>query len=124
MSDRWIQGKKRDVVAPRFSRKVDASIGSAVVIEASVDLIVVEGNYLLLDRPGWRDLHTLWSYSVFLDVERDVLRKRLARRWEGHGIGHDDAQKRIEENDMRNAELVLGSSVAACHLYSDSSGVV
>lgn len=115
---------EQEVIAPRFSRKLDASIGSAVVIDASVDLIVVEGNYLLLDRPGWRDLHALWSYSVFLDVEHDVLRKRLARRWERHGFSHEEAQQKIEENDMRNAELVLGSSVAAHHLYSDSTGLI
>ena len=102
-----------EVIIPRFDRALDASIGSAVVIDKSVEIIVVEGNYLLLDLPGWRELQSHWAFSVFLNVDSETLRKRLAARWSEYGFDTEAAHKKIEENDMPNARLVLRESTQA-----------
>ena len=105
--------KYEEVIIPRFDRALDASIGSAVVIDKSVEIIVVEGNYLLLDLTGWRELQSFWAFSVFLNVDGETLRKRLSARWSEFGFDTEEAHKKIEENDMPNARLVLRESVQA-----------
>lgn len=56
MLDRLAADDGRPVLVPVFDRALEISRAGARQIDAAARLIVVEGNYLLLDRPGWRDL--------------------------------------------------------------------
>ncbi|RVT83974.1 nucleoside/nucleotide kinase family protein [Rhodobacteraceae bacterium CCMM004] len=96
-----------EVIHPLFDRARDLSVGSAAVLPADVDLAVVEGNYLLYDAPGWRDLAPLWSLSVFLDVPEPVLEERLVARWLAHGHDAAAAHARAEANDLPNARAIV-----------------
>ena len=91
---------------PSFDRTRDVSVGSSVYFGPEIGTVVVEGNYLLLDRPGWRDLSELWDFSVFVELEMEELRQRLMERWRGHGHSEADARARVEGNDLPNAETV------------------
>ena len=95
-----------EVIAPTFDRARDASIGSSSVISPDMGIVVVEGNYLLLDAPGWRDLHGVWDYRVKLDVPAEVTEQRLLKRWSDHGYSSQDAQTKIAGNDMPNTRRV------------------
>ncbi len=99
-----------EVIAPRFDRHLDASIGSSVVVAPEVSTIVVEGNYLLLDTSGWRDLRGFWDVSVFLDVSEAELEARLVQRWREHGMADDDARAWINNNDLPNIRTVMRQS--------------
>ena len=102
-----------EVIYPLFDRDRDLAIAGAGVLPAQCDLVVVEGNYLLFDAPGWRDLSRFWTLSVFLDVPRARLLERLSARWIAHGLSAEDAQARAEGNDLANAELVQGHRLRA-----------
>ena len=102
-----------EVFAPRFDRSREIVIGSAVPIAPEVRTVVVEGNYLLLDAPGWRDLSHLWDLSVFVQVGRDELHRRLMRRWLDAGLSDEAARVKVEGNDLLNAELVQANSARA-----------
>lgn len=95
------------VYAPVFDRERDLAIAGATEVLASDRLVVVEGNYLLLDRPGWREMRDLWDLAVFLSPDLDVLRQRLIDRWLDHGLEKGAAVERAEGNDLSNARLVL-----------------
>lgn len=99
-----------EVIAPRFDRHLDAAIGSSVVMAPAVRTIIVEGNYLLLDAPGWRDLRAFWNLSIFLSVPEAELEARLVQRWREHGRADDDARAWIEGNDLPNIRTVLRDS--------------
>lgn len=101
----------RDVVFPVFDRSRDISIAGAGVVQADCDTVIVEGNYLLLDAPVWRDLIPLWDLSIGLQVPLPDLQQRLERRWLEHGLGPDAATLRVTENDLPNVRLVLEHSV-------------
>jgi len=101
-----------EVIVPRFDRALDVSVGSAQVIDRTTTTAIVEGNYLLLDAPGWRDLRAHWTFSAFLDVPMDTLTDRLMMRWRAHGLSHQDAFAKIEHNDLPNAQLVGSQSHA------------
>ena len=69
--------------------------------------ILVEGNYLLLDEEPWSALCGLFDFSIFVDVPRSELERRLMERWRGHGKSDDDARAWIASNDLPNIERVL-----------------
>lgn len=98
------------VIAPTFDRKLDKSIAGVFEISEDTSIIVVEGNYLLLDEPGWRDLRRFWDDVVFLDVPEAVLEERLLQRWRDHGLSDDAARSRAEGNDLPNARRICRHS--------------
>ena len=83
--------------------------------------MLVEGNYLLLDAPFWRDLSKYWDLSVFLDVEPKLLQERLMQRWLDQGLPLDLAKKRVNDNDLVNLKTVVCSSSVANFTFSNSS---
>ena len=102
-----------EIIFPKFDRDKDLAIAGAGFVSEDCDLVLVEGNYLLLDAPFWRDLSKYWDLSVFLDVETKLLCERLMQRWLDQGLTLDQAKKRLKDNDLVNVETVVsGSSVA------------
>ena len=102
-----------DAVAPVFDRKLDLAIAGAEVIPGAAEIVVVEGNYLLLDEPEWRDLSAFWTFKVFLDVPEPVLEDRLVRRWLDHGHDAKTARERALSNDIPNARRILRKRLPA-----------
>lgn len=92
-----------DVFYPIFDRARDCAIAGAGLVTTGIETVVVEGNYLLLDAPMWRDLADLWDFAVFLRVPEDLLQARLMQRWHDHGFSAQAAHDKIETNDMPNA---------------------
>lgn len=103
----------RDVIVPVFDRVLDVARAGGRLIHAATEIIIVEGNYLLLDRPEWAQSACHYDLSVFIDVPRDVLKSRLIQRWLDHGLDLDAAASRAGGNDIRNAELVVRTSLSA-----------
>lgn len=108
MLERLEKEDDRPVLVPVFDRSIEISRASAREIPASTRLIVVEGNYLLLNRPGWADLGERFDLTVFIDTPEKKLRRRLAARWAG--MDHDTATQKLEGNDLPNMRLVLEHS--------------
>jgi fructokinase len=102
-----------EVILPVFDRSRDASIAGAQVIGADRDWLVVEGNYLLLDAPGWRDLAGRWTRSFHLRTPPEVLEARLIRRWLDHGKSPEDARRRALDFDIPNARRIERDSLPA-----------
>ncbi|SMX24139.1 hypothetical protein [Boseongicola aestuarii] len=102
-----------EVIAPTFDRSRDASIGSSSVVTREMTTVIVEGNYLLLNEPGWRDLSKHWTLSVMLTVPVDELEQRLIQRWLQFGFSEDGARTKALDNDLPNARRVLENSLAA-----------
>ncbi|UWR63840.1 nucleoside/nucleotide kinase family protein [Phaeobacter inhibens] len=102
-----------EVIYPEFDRARDIAIAGAARVDAGVEVAVVEGNYLMFDSPGWRDLAALWDLSVRVDVPRDILRERLVARWRAYGLSDAEAEARAEGNDMVNADRVAAAALPA-----------
>jgi fructokinase len=76
-------------------------------------VLLVEGNYLLLEHGPWASLRPFWDVTIALDVPLAVLEARLVQRWRDHGLAADAAQARAMGNDIPNARLVIAGSVPA-----------
>ena len=101
-----------DIAVPVFDRAADLSRGSARIIAADTKVLLVEGNYLLLDRAPWAALRALADVSVLLECPLEALEARLMRRWLDLGLPETAARAKVTGNDLPNARLVLSESAA------------
>lgn len=105
--------QRRDVYVPDFDRQIDRSINCAHHVPGTDDVVIIEGNYLLLDKGVWRDLHQLWDWSIFLSSDPQVIEQRLFDRWLSHGYSREQTHLKVHGNDLRNAEVILMHQHAA-----------
>ena len=77
------------------------------------DIILVEGNYLLLKDAGWTNVRVLADYSVFIDAPKEILRRRLINRKVQGGKSREEAEKFFDFSDARNIDRILKNSAQA-----------
>lgn len=108
-----IRDANSPVFVPVFDRRLDLALADAREIGIRHRIIVVEGNYLLLDREPWRRLSALFDFTVFLDVNNNELERRLLQRWLDHDHSEEAARQRVQQNDMVNVRLVNAARLHA-----------
>ena len=99
-----------DVAIPVFDRQLELSRAAADVVTDADQVLLVEGNYLLLNEPPWTDLAPLFDLSVFVDVPEAELDRRLLARWAHYGKTPAAARAWIDGNDLPNIRKVLNGS--------------
>lgn len=108
-----LNNTKESISIPLFDRNSDATIPDAKTIYPEQQILLFEGNYLLLNSVPWAQAHEIYDYKIFLKPDIETVKKRLIDRWleNGHDLG--GAKQRALSNDIPNAEYVLEHSVAA-----------
>lgn len=101
---------KGTVEFPTFDREADSTVPGAGQIREDIRIVLIEGNYLLLNTPPWSDLAGLLDLQIRLEVSRDELEARLIRRWLDHGLSPDAARARTRDNDMVNVDYIALNS--------------
>lgn len=94
---------------PQYSRQKHDPVESA--IQVTSPLVIIEGNWLLLDDPHWAPLRQYCDFSLFIRAPAMALRERLIARKCAGGVSEDDAQAFYLRTDGPNVELVLSHSV-------------
>ena len=96
---------------PHYDRQLHDPVDDAITIDA--DIVLIEGNYLLLDADGWHDLSRFADYTIVLTADEDMLRERLIGRKMKTGMTREDAERFAEFSDMRNVRLCLDKTMKA-----------
>lgn len=96
---------------PHYDRQLHDPVDDAITIDA--DIVLIEGNYLLLDADGWRDLSRYADYTISLTADEEMLRSRLIRRKMKTGMTQEDAERFVASSDMRNVRLCLDKTMKA-----------
>jgi len=104
---------ENEVAIPVFDRSIEIARAGASILPQSVEIIVAEGNYLLLDADPWRSLHALFDVTVSIDVPEAILRERLTERWLSYQLSAEEIVAKLEENDLPNGRLVISESIQA-----------
>jgi pantothenate kinase len=104
------ENAEAEIMVPVFDRDIEIARAAARAIAQTVPHIVVEGNYLLLDREPWPSLSPAFDTTAMLDVPEEVLRERLRARWVGYGLSEDEIRAKLEDNDLPNGRLVATAS--------------
>lgn len=98
------------VSGPGYSRRIEDVVEDAFTVEAGVRLLVVEGNYLLLDTPPWDRVRPMLDLAAFIDVPRETVRARLLKRHAEEGLFTEERNREhIERVDLANYDLVKRS---------------
>jgi pantothenate kinase len=97
------------VSAPSFDRLADRTIEGAITVEPDDHIVIVEGNYLLLEHPPWAALRGLFHRTGYLDVDDAARVERLVARHVRHGRSLDDAREFVRMSDEANAAIVAGT---------------
>jgi pantothenate kinase len=108
------------VAVPVFDREIEIARAGARLIPAGAQVIVVEGNWLLLDRAPWDRLRPMFDITVRVEVPEPVLRDRLRARWTGYGLTEAEIIVKLEENDLPNGRLVRDGSVVPDYLLDNA----
>lgn len=82
-------------------------------ITVAGDIVLLEGNYLLLEDEGWNELRSYADYSIKIVAQEDNLRKRLIDRKIMSGSDIDTAVQFVDYSDMYNVRICLNRSSEA-----------
>lgn len=94
---------------PVYSRALHEPVADAEVIDESVKLVIVEGNYLLLKDGAWAGVGALLDEVWYLDVAVDVAMERVRLRHMAGGMSEEAAAAKVTRNDRVNAGIVEGT---------------
>ncbi|MBE5841546.1 MAG: nucleoside/nucleotide kinase family protein [Butyrivibrio sp.] len=90
---------------PIYDRLLHNPVEDAITVDG--DIVLLEGNYLLADIDGFRNLSELADYTISISAKEELLRKRLIDRKEASGNTRQKAEKFVDFSDMANVRLCL-----------------
>ncbi|MBR0229084.1 MAG: nucleoside/nucleotide kinase family protein [Clostridia bacterium] len=96
---------------PKYDRLLHNPVENALLVHG--DIVLLEGNYLLLDVDGWRDLKSFADYTVSIRADEGLLRDRLIERRIKTGVEKDAATQFVDFSDIPNVRLCLEKTMPA-----------
>jgi pantothenate kinase len=97
------------VLAPEFRREIEEPVAGAIPVFPETRLVIVEGNYLLLDDPrlgAWGQVRALLDEAWYVDVDPALRLERLVARHVQFGRSLDAARAWVDRTDEPNARLI------------------
>jgi pantothenate kinase len=98
---------------PSFDRRIEEPVEDQILVDPSHDLIVLEGNYLLLDDEHWSPIGELLDLSIYVDIPDDIRLERLITRHCDFGKSLEDATEWVHRVDEANAKVIAESASRA-----------
>ncbi len=106
------------VYAPEFRREIEEPIAGAIPVFSSTQLIITEGNYLLLEDGPWAQVTPLLDEIWYVDVDDTLRNERLVGRHQQFGRSREQALAWIAGNDALNADVIAATRPRAHRLFS------
>ncbi|KAG4916138.1 hypothetical protein JHK87_053695 [Glycine soja] len=97
------------VYVPSFDHGVGDPVEDDIFVNLQHKVVIVEGNYLLLEDGVWKEISSFFESCMFIDIDIDKAMQRVLKRHISTGKPPDIAKQRIENNDRLNAELIMKS---------------
>ena len=102
-----------NIMFPTFDRSIDSVIPNGGMVNSEDHTILVEGNYLILNKVPWNRLSVYWDFSIMLKIPFEILEKRLMKRWRANGFDVNQAALKAKNNDLPNAMFIENNSMEA-----------
>lgn len=99
--------------APAYDRTIEESVAGAIEIGAGVQVVVTEGNYLLMTHAPWAAVAGLLDEVWFVTVDPDLRRERLLARHVRFGKEPEKAAAWVLEVDEPNAAQIRAGAERA-----------
>ncbi|HEX6122849.1 MAG TPA: nucleoside/nucleotide kinase family protein [Ktedonobacterales bacterium] len=94
------------VWCPIYDRTLHEPVEHALEVPAATRIIIVEGNYLLLDTPPWNQARAHFDQIWYLDAPTSITTLRLLERHITGGRSEQEAREKIAGTDLPNARLI------------------
>ncbi len=94
---------------PVYSRRLHDPVPGGGSVDTHHKIVVVEGNYLLVDEDPWRRFRELFDVRMFIVAPREILISSLAERHQRGGKTPEAAMQHVRRVDLPNAERVSPS---------------
>ncbi|KAL9006428.1 MAG: hypothetical protein Q9188_000833 [Gyalolechia gomerana] len=108
------------IYAPSFDHAIKDPVDNDLPIPTSARVIVLEGNYLSLNKGLWKEAAYLMDEIWFVDVDLETARRRLVGRHVKAGIAptEEEANRRVTENDLVNGKEIAEDRVEVQELIT------
>lgn len=103
--------KNEDVLWPEYDRNLHDPVENQISVTAPI--VVVEGNWVLLNQEPWNYLKELADITIFIEAKEQVLKQRLIKRKLRGGFSEDFVQEHYRKADQPNINLVMTGSYQA-----------
>ena len=94
------------VYAPKFDRSIEQPIAGAIPVRPADGLVIVEGNYLLLNESPWAQIRPALDLCAYLEIEDATRIRRLVDRHVRYGKPRLGAERFVRSSDEKNARLI------------------
>ena len=108
---------------PIYSRVLHAPLMSCEIVKKETDLVIVEGNYLLLEFPPWNKIASVLEECWYLEGQWEILLQRLMQRQLRAGTSEAEARVHVQRVDFNNYRLIERSKRRAHRILSLSSNL-
>ena len=96
---------------PTYNRLLHNPQDNAFIVSGNI--VLLEGNYLLLDEDGWREMKDLADDTIRIVADREMLRGRLIARKAASGTSYEEAVAFVDTSDLANVDICLTRSLPA-----------
>ncbi|KAI4364082.1 hypothetical protein MLD38_020219 [Melastoma candidum] len=101
--------KEGSVYVPSFDHGVGDPVENDIFVSLQHKVVIVEGNYILMEDRDWTEISLLFDEKWFIDVDINKAMQRVLRRHILTGKPPEIARWRIDYNDRPNAEMIMTS---------------
>lgn len=101
--------KTEDILWPIYDRNLHDVVEDQ--IKVTQDIILIEGNWLLLKQEPWKSMQQYADYKILILAEEDMLKERLIGRKEKGGLTRAEAEEWYKNSDSKNVIRVLKDSL-------------
>jgi len=91
---------------PRYDRKLHEPIKKALAIEPRTAVVLVEGNYVLLNEGRWEGMADVFDLRLYVDSPAAERRRGLIARHVRGGRSRADAERHYDFVDVPNTKVV------------------
>ena len=103
------QPADQTVYAPEFRREIEEPVAGAIAVLPQTPLLIIEGNYLLLEDGPWAAVAGLLDEVWYVDVPPALRLQRLIARHEHFGRSPEAAREWVLRTDEPNARRIEAS---------------
>ena len=116
---RRLRLRRLDEIAyvPQFRRAIVEPVAGAIAVLPQTQLVITEGNYLLLNDSHWGDVASHLDDIWYVDVDAALRTERLTQRHEQFGRSRDEAIDWVAGSDEPNAQLIATTKPRAKLLF-------
>ena len=101
--------KTEDILWPVYDRNLHDVVEDQ--IKVTQDIILIEGNWLLLKEEPWKTMQQYADYKILILAEEEMLKERLISRKEKGGLSREEAVAWYQNSDSKNVTRVLRDSL-------------